>query len=622
MNSEETEKNLPQPPTEKEIDDQVSEDAEEIVGNNLIGNGDFDVFVSYRVTPDQYIAQALKTLICTSIEPTPNVFVSGKGGLRPSATGFKSQIQKAIQTSKVVIGVITEHSKQREWIFYEAGAAFGMGRIYAPVVFDVGLSDLPTSIADYQATEYLNEEALLGLITRISEELGGELRRSFNKRHKRFVRSVQEGRGGVNGQENVRKPDAVEALLNEIKELIKSGKRFLAHEKREEIIALCDTSEHESKKQNILIRLALIFAEPGREVEALEELPDDLKHLSNYHLYLYLNMATFRPQRADLHLQKFLEISGHDTSDAEAETRKIIAHVDLGQIAAASVMVKSMLSSNKQESIRIVSQIVAEEKIPGVSFAECLLCSVRGLLSREIDLLESIAKIAFGNRMYILAAYCYSLIIDKPENGHVLHSYGLCLRALGLNSLAYEAFNSAERAGVTISVATKASLFGSGKVAAHGVKILSEHQAGFPDAASQAFPFGVRRDLEAQVESEVTSLESIKKSAKKFLLSLAEYADKIFIEDKGDPILADHGLRLGVQSYKTDGLVTSLSLLSNEYKAIRTGLILNNTYFNSDVDTFIILRYTPLLANYFHAKWNEKEITHMIDSSIITNFNT
>jgi hypothetical protein len=78
------------------------------------------------------------------------VFVSGLGGLKASSVGFKPQLQKAVQEAQVFVGIITPASKDREWIFYEAGAAWGRGAIYVPLLVDLAAHDLPSSIADYQ----------------------------------------------------------------------------------------------------------------------------------------------------------------------------------------------------------------------------------------------------------------------------------------------------------------------------------------------------------------------------------------------------------------------------------------------------------------------------------------
>src|ERR1051325_264684 len=92
------------------------------------------IFVSYRTTGDARLATALKKLIENAIEPQPSVFVSGDGGLRPSNLGLKQQLQSAAQRAHAFVAIITNSSKDREWIFFEAGAAWGRDLLYAPVL--------------------------------------------------------------------------------------------------------------------------------------------------------------------------------------------------------------------------------------------------------------------------------------------------------------------------------------------------------------------------------------------------------------------------------------------------------------------------------------------------------
>src|SRR5687767_6356281 len=112
---------------------------------------EFQVFISYRVKPDETLAAELKLLVESAIEPSPRVFVSGVGGLRVSADGYRQQLQNAAQQTKAFIAVVTQASVDREWIVFEAGAAFGRGVIYAPLLIDIAPGDLPSSIGGYQA---------------------------------------------------------------------------------------------------------------------------------------------------------------------------------------------------------------------------------------------------------------------------------------------------------------------------------------------------------------------------------------------------------------------------------------------------------------------------------------
>ncbi|MEH2277539.1 MAG: hypothetical protein V7K40_22805 [Nostoc sp.] len=112
-------------------------------------SSEFEVFISYRDSPDQGLAVALKELIEGAIEPQPHVFVAGAGGLRPSNIGYKPQIQAAAQSSRAFIAIITQQSKEREWLFFEAGAAWGRNQLYAPLLVGTSPSELASTMADY-----------------------------------------------------------------------------------------------------------------------------------------------------------------------------------------------------------------------------------------------------------------------------------------------------------------------------------------------------------------------------------------------------------------------------------------------------------------------------------------
>ena len=93
----------------------VTEDPGQLIGESPLATfrepvedrQSFSVFISYRVNPDQPLAIALRDLIEGALEPSPKVFVSGAGGLRPSSSGFKPQIQSAVQSANAFIAIIT-----------------------------------------------------------------------------------------------------------------------------------------------------------------------------------------------------------------------------------------------------------------------------------------------------------------------------------------------------------------------------------------------------------------------------------------------------------------------------------------------------------------------------------
>jgi hypothetical protein len=68
----------------------------------------------------------------------------------PSADVLREQLSQAIQSSVAVVSVITQKSMSRDWVLYEAGAAWGRQLVYAPVLFKVDASEMPTVIGGYE----------------------------------------------------------------------------------------------------------------------------------------------------------------------------------------------------------------------------------------------------------------------------------------------------------------------------------------------------------------------------------------------------------------------------------------------------------------------------------------
>ena len=143
----------------------------------------------------------MKRLIEGAIDPQPIVFVAGDGGLRPSNIGFKRQLQTAAQNAHAFVAVITNASKDREWIFFEAGAAWARDLMYAPVLVGARPEDLPTSIGDYQALNSQSKDDMLRLVTTLAELTGAQVRERFGQRYQAFARTVNERLQGDLGNE-------------------------------------------------------------------------------------------------------------------------------------------------------------------------------------------------------------------------------------------------------------------------------------------------------------------------------------------------------------------------------------------------------------------------------------
>lgn len=153
--------------------------------------GEGTIFISYRVTPDEPIAAALKELLESCLNPKPSVFVSGLGGIVPSERPSKAQIQRAAHRADAFIAIITKSSREREWIFFEAGAAWVRNVLYAPLLAGVDFDALPNSINSYQAVEYAKEEKVLELLREVAARAKSQVRsRAFGGRYAAFKAAV------------------------------------------------------------------------------------------------------------------------------------------------------------------------------------------------------------------------------------------------------------------------------------------------------------------------------------------------------------------------------------------------------------------------------------------------
>lgn len=173
------------------------------------------VFISYRTHPDSILASAVKRLIESSIEPTPLVFVAGDGGLRSSNAGFRQQLTEAARKSNAFVAVITNASKDREWIFFEAGAAWGRDLMYVPLLIGAQARDLPATIADYQAVKGDSKEDVQRLVVELAQLAGSQVKERFGQRFFYLARVIQEyleGNLAAESKETVAGPSVVDAM--------------------------------------------------------------------------------------------------------------------------------------------------------------------------------------------------------------------------------------------------------------------------------------------------------------------------------------------------------------------------------------------------------------------------
>lgn len=90
------------------------------------------VFISHAAT-DEALASALKDLIEAEFIGYFEAFVSSDSRSLPAGTGWLDMINKNINDAEEFIVLLTPYSVQRQWVLFEAGAAFGKGVGFIPV---------------------------------------------------------------------------------------------------------------------------------------------------------------------------------------------------------------------------------------------------------------------------------------------------------------------------------------------------------------------------------------------------------------------------------------------------------------------------------------------------------
>ncbi|MEH2044080.1 hypothetical protein [Nostoc sp.] len=263
-------------------------------------SSDFEVFISYRTSPDQGLAVALKELIEGAIEPQPHVFVAGAGGLRPSNIGYKPQIQAAAQSSRAFIAIITQQSKEREWLFFEAGAAWGRNQLYAPLLVGTSPSELASTMADYQTVRASDREEVKHLLIAVAQAVGGNIKTRLNQRYQAFSKQIEAYQKIEIIEENIEESSSLLEIVEEnIEESssLSQAIKLLQRGEVEKANTLFDrleetTSTNEDKAKIRITRLLNSDREERNPLKELESLALELRN--TFHCQFWLGLFESR----------------------------------------------------------------------------------------------------------------------------------------------------------------------------------------------------------------------------------------------------------------------------------------------------------------------------------------
>lgn len=491
---------LVQPPAAPRADD---EDSLGSVGDSN-DDSPIAIFISYRINPDEPIAVALRRLIRSAITPAPNVFVSGDGGLKPSAFGYKPQIQRAVQQAKAFIGLITHESREREWIFYEAGAAWGRGQLYAPLLVGTKPSDLPSSIAEYQATNAADAEKMLGMIRAIAIAVGGQVRNHFSARYAAFQRAAFP-KADEKSASDTRNED--DTPIGRAIDLLKEGKRADADK-------LFDEEEKNAPDDGEKGRIATLrrVFDPDLAgtalLTALNEMPKEY-HESPYALF-WKGLSDPRSKNAEAYLSS---VAGNTAAPRWLRT---------GSMRALAELLARVGRANDAYSMLAPSVFAAEwdHRLEAARTLQTILpdsCGISKMLlgihcqraaGKKFDYTDSIQGCEEAGWTSVRLRLTTCQLEWSDDVGRIQNEMGRVYEALGLNSLAYESYSKAAQAGVTVARCNMASLLTTAPNALAALLVLDEHSGKF-DAAGPDYPYRVRADAEQAVDAERRRAQAI-----------------------------------------------------------------------------------------------------------------
>lgn len=496
------------------------------------------IFVSYRSDPDLPFAVAVKRLLESALEPPPSVFVAGDGGLRPSNIGYKPQIQQAASTASAFVALITPSFKDREWLFFEAGAAWGRKQLYAPILIDATTDDLSPSIADYQATKALDKAAMQRLLESVATAVGASLRPQFARRFSTFERALKVTQTPPEPTEH-ETPDNhdpnSEAFLRGMNLLFRGE-----HDSGERIFKDLEgrLPPEDPLRSEIRIVRAICPSDSTESdcLQALEDLDEKTRSSPAWHYWagLYEPVPTLAIER----LRKCLT-SYHRELVLPTLTSLLM---DTGEEKSAKDLAWSALS-DRSRSLRASMAFHFGKLWPNSDPLLRLLLLSHGICSAPaLDAIHEAQNLAIEMRWPAVAIH-YGLLEERVKSGSSL-GLGRALHVFGIPSGAYEAYKRAEAAGLMVARANRASLLSSVPVPAAALEALETHSGPF-NSADPSFPDKVRSELRAAIHSESKRVEAIAVRGKRAVGLLASVAAEGLRERREAGPLSAHWLFRG-----------------------------------------------------------------------------
>lgn len=136
------------------------------------------VFISHAAQ-DKEIVQGLVELITGALELEPKQLrcTAVRGHTLGLGQGIASTLMDDIRATSVVLGVITSASLESQWVLFELGAAWALGKRTIPVIHPLLSVDiLPGPLAGVHAANLGDQEDIGQMIEELSQHLGCRFR--------------------------------------------------------------------------------------------------------------------------------------------------------------------------------------------------------------------------------------------------------------------------------------------------------------------------------------------------------------------------------------------------------------------------------------------------------------
>lgn len=454
------------------------------------------VFISYRVTPDQAVAAALKRLIESSIDPAPEAFVAGQSGLRPSRIGYKPQLQQAAQRARAFIGIITPASREREWLFYEAGAAWGRNQIYAPLLVGTSPGDLPSTIADYQAIHANSRDQMEALVAAIAEAVGGTTRSRFAQRYTAFSRALE----NFGAASTVSTDDSLGATGDPLARAIERAVTGQQTEATEAFQRL-EEAETDVDKRSHIRTCSIIFGRMSRSQRliAFDQMPAEYR-TGRARYWMALDESCLETKIAHLSaVVSQFDALDYFTRAAHRDLAK--AHAALGNEPAALEILLRGLRSENREFRDETAEAWLQDRSADPPLVRLIVALAGAAARRGHNLFREAAEAAASLDWPAVRLSLTEARAREAESGASVNDVGRCYESMDLHSLAYEKYMAAAGLGASVAKCNAAQTLALRPSAAAAHALLTTHAGDF-DSLSPSYPHQVRHSIERQLQDE------------------------------------------------------------------------------------------------------------------------